>query len=145
MAEVMLRQTAHPLKLATVAVMAFMLSGCSLLGIFIRPSQIRVADPDRAVKDARTLIEEHRRNHDRLPFYEPHELPESLKIRRLYAAWVFDDHLDLVLYSDPDVRIGARIWSLDSKRQHRDQPTKYPEIFFFFYDNDYPESPDNIP
>src|SRR6266550_17707 len=83
-------------------------------GFFSGPSDIKVADPPRAVSDARRLIEEERgnRNHTRT-MRRPEELPESLRIPGLRYAFVHSDHVDLVIARNPDVDKGARIWSLD--------------------------------
>src|SRR6185295_10698518 len=101
--------------------------------IFTGPRDVIVADPSRALSDARRLINEHANNPNRKPLFEPQELPESLQLPGLLYAIVHGDHLDLILGHNPDLTAGARIWSPDSKRTHRDRATKYPEIFFYQY------------
>jgi hypothetical protein len=113
---------------------------------FLGPKDIKVAHPAQAVRDARELITEYRQNPgQKPPLREPKDLPESLRLPNLRYAIIRDDHLNLVLSRDPDVNLGARIWSADSKREHHDRPTSYPDIFFYSYNNDYAETPDNIP
>lgn len=130
------------LSLATI----IFLSCCSLL---TGPSNIRVENPQQAVSDARRLIEESRKLDKELepyPKYIPvSELPESLRISGLEFAHVYEDHLELVLARNPDWKLGVRIWSTDLTRQHADQKTKYADIYFFNYNKELPEAPDNIP
>ncbi len=114
-------------------------------GLFTRPDDIKITDPARAVADARRLIAEQKANPDAdRMLREPYELPESLRLPGLRYALVHEDHVDLVLARNPDWNIGARIWSADARRTHSDQPTQYPEVFFFTYTNDAEESPENI-
>ncbi len=112
-------------------------------GFFVRPGSIRVADPARTVADARKLIEQERAKPSK-PMLRPEEAPDSLRIPGLRWVDILDDHINLVLYHDPMQTRGARIWSLDSKREHKDTPTKYPDIYFFDYTKDAPHGPDNI-
>lgn len=115
-------------------------------GLFTGPNDIKIADSARAVTDARRLIEVQRANPETNPaLLEIGDLPDSLRLPGLRYALVYDDHLDLILARNPDWKIGARIWSADSKRKHAYTPTKYPEVFFYRYNNDDPESPENIP
>jgi hypothetical protein len=124
---------------------AFLLvAGSIACGFFTGPRDIKLENPVQAVIDARKLIAEERQEPSE-PIRKPEELPESLRIPGLRWAIIHDDHIDLVMYHHPDGEKGARIWSLDTKREHRDQPTRYPEVYFFFYDNDSPQSPENIP
>jgi hypothetical protein len=122
---------------------AILLAGLMGCGFLVRPGSIKVADSTRAVADARKLIAEEREKSTR-PMRAPAELPESLRIPGLRYADIHDDHINLVLYHDPMVTRGARIWSLDSKREHKDTPTKYADVYFFDYNHDAPKSPDNI-
>jgi hypothetical protein len=130
-----------------IVVTILALSGCSVLkGFFTKPEDIKFNDPARAVIDARQLIKEQNSNPNRTKVaWGPDELPESLGISGLRYALVHDDHIDLILAKHPDGHLGARIWSLEAKREHMDKPTKYQDIFFYLYDNDSPESPRNIP
>lgn len=127
----------------TLTLLVLPLSGC---GAFTSPDDIKIADPARAVADARRIIETQRKTQTHYPvLIENDDLPESLKLPGLRYAAVYEDHIGLVLARNPDWRIGARIWSADSKRKHADTQTKYPEVFFYRYYNDDPESPENIP
>lgn len=122
------------------------LSGCVFGNPFIGPRDVVVADAKQAVLDARQLIKEQNDNSaQKPPFREPNELPESLRLPGLRVAIIATDHINLVLTRNPDWNAGARIWSADSTREHRDRPTKYAEIFFYEYNNDFAETPDNIP
>jgi hypothetical protein len=133
--------------LSTISLFVLMLRAC---GPLTNSNDVVVSNPKQAVADARKLINEFRaskivtdtglRGSKNLE-----ELPESLRILDLKYCLIFEDHLELILARNPDFEIGARIWSLDSKQKHEDQPTRYPEIFFFDYNNDSPTSPTNIP
>jgi hypothetical protein len=107
-------------------------------GAFTSADDIHVADPARAVRDARTLIGD-----GKAVVRAPESLPASLRIPGLRFALVHQDHVDLVLARNPDWMIGARIWS-EHHRPHRDEPTKYRDIYFYRYNNDYDLSEDNI-
>ena len=120
-----------------------LLAGLFGCGLLVRPRSIKLADPTRAVADGRKLIAEEREKPSK-PMRAPEELPESLRIPGLRYADIHDDHINLVLYHDPMVTRGARIWSLDTKREHKDTPTKYPDVYFFDYTKDAAKSPDNI-
>jgi hypothetical protein len=141
----MLKRTSSCLILGLI-IACWVFSGCGFLEpVFTGPGDVVVANPSRAVSDARQLINEQSHSPNRKPLFEPSELPESLRLPGLRYAIAHKDHLDLVLARNPDLSVGARIWSMDSKREHRDRPTKYTEIFFYEYNNDYEETPDNIP
>ena len=62
----------------------------------------------------------------------------------LKYANIHNEHVDLVIYHDPMDTRGARIWSPDAKREHKDAPTKYPDVYYFDYTKDAPAAPDNI-
>jgi hypothetical protein len=114
-------------------------------GAFTRPRDIDVDQPENAVLDARSLIAiKHRKPEAFGDFTEPEQLPASLRIHGLRYAKIHADHVDLVVARNPDVSIGARIWAISHRRNH-DEPTRYPEICFFRYNNDSPESESNIP
>ncbi|HEX9886930.1 MAG TPA: hypothetical protein VGA70_10600 [Longimicrobiales bacterium] len=109
------------------------------------PGDVVLSDPGRAVADARRMIVEARADSTRhRGWIEPAALPLSLRIPRLDFAMVHADHVDLVLARNPDWTVGARIWSLDARREHADAPTAYPDVYFFDFTNDAPESPANI-
>jgi len=113
-------------------------------GAFTSPRDIRLENPARAVRDARALIEDRAKHRDRYgPYTEPESLPESLRISHLLYAKVHDDHVDLVIARNPDWSTGARIWSARS-RPHRDEVTRYPDVYFFRYTHELPETPENI-
>jgi hypothetical protein len=109
------------------------------------PGDIEIAHPAVAVREARALIVDRRRHPNKYgAFSEPASLPEALRIANLRYAKVHGDHVDLVIVRNPDWSAGARIWS-ERHRPHRDRPTKYPDVYFFRYTHELPESPDNIP
>jgi hypothetical protein len=141
----MLTKTSYGLVLVLIIACGVLCACGFVKPIFTGPRDVIVADPSRALSDARRLINEQANNPNRKPLFEPQELPESLRLPGLLYAIVHGDHLDLILGHNPDLTAGARIWSPDSKRTHRDRATKYPEIFFYQYNNDYEETPDNIP
>jgi hypothetical protein len=134
------------LSTLAVSIIVALVAGCGLIvNPLIVPNSINVPNAEQTVRDARSVIDEQRTSPQlKPPLREPHELPESLRLPGLLYAVIHEDHLNLVLSRNPDVNVGARIWSADSKREHRDWPTKYPDIFFYQYDNDASETPDNI-
>jgi hypothetical protein len=114
-------------------------------GPHISPESIVFTDPNQAVIDARHIIKSlgAENESDGYKIWKD-ELPESLNIPNLKAAFVFKDHLSLVVGHTPDRNVGARIWAEDSNRLHEDTPLKYKDIYFYKYCNDYEESPKNI-
>ena len=114
-------------------------------GFFTGPDDVMIADPARAVADVRRLVTEQsgKPSRNRM-LLEPSELPESLRLPGLRYAYVHHDHVDLILARNPDWDSGARIWSADAKRKHADEPTNYPEVYFYRYTNDAEESENNI-
>ena len=116
-------------------------AGC---GAFTGPDDVIVSNPQEAVREARTMIDEQRADPSKYSgwLYEKDLLP-SLRVPGLHHASVHTDHLDLVLARNPDWEIGARIGAKDH-RPHKDKPTRYPDIYFYDYSNDEPESPENI-
>ncbi len=120
------------------------LAALTACGFFIGPNDIKLSDPKAAVTDARKLIAEERDKPNKA-LRSPEELPESLRIPGLRWAQIETDHVDLVVYHNPDVTRGARIWSVDAKREHKDKPTRYADVYFYDYNNDAPKSPDNLP
>lgn len=121
------------LAVVLVAVLAF-------FNPFLRPDDIRIADPARAVEDARRMMQQ-----GPPASLKPEELPESLRLPGLRWALVAHDHVSLVLGASPDHQAGARIWSIDARPTHGDQPTKYKDVFFYVFDKERPESPTNVP
>lgn len=116
-----------------------------LYGACAGADDVQLSDPAQAVADARRMISEKQadpRTHSDWIF--PKDVPESLRIPGLIYAFVHDDHVDLVMSRNPDWSVGARIWSENSQRVHADEPTRYPDVFFYDYTNDRPETPDNI-
>jgi hypothetical protein len=114
-------------------------------GAFTRLSDIQVDQPERAVRDARDLIEKKRHEPTAFgPFSESDDLPSPLRIPNLRYAKVHVDHVDLVVARNPDISIGARIWAVQHQ-PHRDTATRYKDIWFFRYSNDAPASSENIP
>jgi len=117
-------------------------------GAFVRASDVQFADPATAVREARQLIENFRASaeaKERPQSFNPEQLPKSLRLPKLRQAHVFHDHINLVLGRNPDWSVGARVWSTDTATAHADEPTAYPDIFFFQYCNDVPISPQNLP
>jgi len=119
-----------------------LMSGC---GKGPGPSDIIFANPEQALVDARNMIAAKQRNPELYSdWLYPKDLPESLRIPDLKCVIVQDDHVNLLVRRIPDWWVGARIWSLDSKRKHEDAKTQYKDIYFFTYSNDFPDSPTNI-
>ena len=124
------------------ALVLILLVGC---GAFTGPTDVIVADPEKAISDAHRLMEEKRHDPTKHQgWIMPAELPPSLQIEGLVYAQVFDDHVNLVLARNPDWQTGGRIWKRGSTRNHLDEPTKYSGITFFAYSNDKPTTPDNL-
>jgi hypothetical protein len=116
-------------------------SGC---GAFTGPGDLVVEKPGEAVLAARQMLAEQQSDPTRHKgWLKEAELPPSLRIPGLHHASVHGDHIDLVLARNPDYQVGGRIWA-KAHREHQDRPTEYPEIFFFSYTNDSPESAANI-
>ena len=114
-------------------------------GVFTDAEDVEVREPGQAVRDARALIADRNAHPEKYgPATEPQALPPSLQLPKLRYALIHDDHVDLVFYRNPDASKGARIWST-RHRPHRNQPTRYPEIWFYRFDHDAPQSIDNIP
>jgi len=121
---------------------SFVLAGC---GANLKPEDIKTAMPKQAVEDARKMINEKKLDKEKYKnWIYPAQLPESLRLKGLIYAMVYDDHVNLVLARNPDWLLGARIWGVDATRKHEDKKTKYPDIFFFQYCNDSPESAGNL-
>ena len=128
------------LKIA-LAVGAFILGGC---GASTGPDDLIIANPHEAVRAARAMIEERRADSSKYSeMLFAKDLPPTLQVPGLRYAYVHRDHVDLVLARNPDWDVGGRIWAQDH-RPHEDRPTRYPEIYFYDYTNDSPESPANI-
>jgi hypothetical protein len=143
-------QTRKPRALIIVGVMVVGVAyvGYSIAPLIraarIGPDDLVVADPAQAVHDARAMIKEQEKDRERhTGWLKPAELPPSLRVPGLNHATVHADHLDLVLARHPDGYAGGRIWA-KVHRPHSDRKTKYPDIYFYRYDNDFPEAPDNI-
>jgi hypothetical protein len=134
----------HLFTVLREATLIFLLFGLTACGFFVGPKDIKLSEATRGVADARKLIAEQRANPSK-PILQGDEVPESLRFPALRWVIIETDHVDLVVYHDPDVTRGARIWSLDAKRQHEDKPTRYPDVYFYDYNNDAPQSPDNLP
>ena len=129
-------------------ILAFALWFAWTTGAFVRAGDVHVRDSAAAVRDARQLIESFRqsaRADETARHLRPEQLPKTLRIPKLRYANVFRDHVNLVLGRNPDWSVGARVWSSDATTVHADQPTSYPDIYFFQYSNDIPVSPQNLP
>lgn len=116
--------------------------GCG--GPFTSERDLVVENPSAAVRDARAMIEERGRNPAKYEVWvAPEDAPRSLQVPKLLHLNVHEDHVDLVLARNPDWNVGGRIWA-EVHRPHNDHVTRYPDIFFYDYTNDAPETPDNI-
>lgn len=123
--------------------LTFLLRGLLALQAFFGPAGpegIRIADPARAVADARRMMRQGPPS-----YVKPEDLPESLRLAGLRWGLVAHDHVSLVLGATPDYQAGARIWSVDAPGTHGDQRTKYKDVFFYIFDKERPESPTNVP
>jgi len=121
---------------------ALLACGC---GKKLEPEDIVFAQPEQAVAEARKMIAEKRANPGLYAdWIEPRALHECLRIPNLVCAAVYDDHVNLLIKKIPDWWVGARIWSVDSTLKHADAKTRYADIFFFTYSNDFPDSPANM-
>ena len=128
-------------RIPRVGVVLLVASAC---GAAKGPNDLVVADPAEAVRAARKMIDEQRADSTKhTDWISAEALPPSLRVPGLHHASVHEDHLDLVIDRNPDIEIGGRIWATPH-RPHQDQATKYPDILFYSYNNDFPESPDNI-
>ena len=115
------------------------------IGPFLRPENVEIPSPGQAVLDARRMIQEKREDPElHEGWLARSDLPESLQLSNLAYVMVLDDHVNMVVTRNPDWEVGFRIWAADATRPHQDEPTEYPDIFFFDFTNDLPESPDNI-
>jgi hypothetical protein len=128
-----------------IVAMLFLAVACDMSDLRIGPDDVEVADPAATVKEARRMIQEHAdRPENEWPTFEPADLPDALKMKGIRGARLHGDHIDFLLGRVPDLTIGARIWSAESKRIHLDQQTRYPGIYYFQYNGDLPIAPDNI-
>lgn len=138
---------------AVIALFALLIFSFGLLygyltGAFNKASDVRLSDPEQAVIDARRIIQDYQLNKRADEIGRPiarEELPPSLQIDRLRKGIVFTNHLNLQMGRNPDWSIGARIWAEDATVPSADKPTKYSNVYFYAYCNDYPISPDNQP
>jgi len=136
-----MRGSAVALEGAALITAAIGILGCDARA---KPENLVVADPASAVAEARKLIAARRSQADPSgPFVQPASLPASLQVPGLRYAHVHEDHVDLVLARNPDCEVGGRIWA-QSHRRHEDERTRYAEIYFYGYCNDFAEAPDNI-
>ena len=116
--------------------------GC---GRKLGPEDIVFQNPAQAVIDARQLIHDKQANPKLYAnWIYSKDLPKSLQIPDLNCAVVHEDHVDLLITRIPDWWVGARIWSPSSTQKHLDKKTKYTDIYFFTYSNDFPDSPENL-
>ena len=140
-------------KCGRLAVLAALLVGCSPFEF--RPEHIVVSDPQAFVREALALIQKQAASPGDHQWIGESDLPATLRIQKielprgaflasLCEAHVASDHVDLVLIRHTDGHGGARVWAAKS-RPHRDTPTRYKDIYFFTYDMELPESPQNIP
>jgi len=107
-----------------------------------RRETLDLANPAQSVADARRLIASAKGEDS---WIQPKDVPPSLRMPQLFRLQVHHDHVDLVTASHPDGTLGFRVWSADATRARKERPTKYADIFHYYYNNDYPVAPDNIP
>lgn len=127
---------------AAAALVLVCLAGCS--GVTIGAKDIVVENPAQAIADAEKLMAGHARDPDRPNRMGLEQLPPSLRFKGVQFADVYADHVNLVVYRDPDVQHGARIWKKGATRPQADSATRYPGITFYRYNADLPEGPENI-
>ncbi|HJT17071.1 MAG TPA: hypothetical protein VJ853_06780 [Thermoanaerobaculia bacterium] len=104
-----------------------------------RQDWLVLSDATAAVSDARAMIAAYKEDRS----LQPAELPASLQIANLRYALVHRDHLDLVVLRQVDEESGFRIWA-PAARPHEDTPTKYRDVFYYSYSDDFADSPKNI-
>jgi len=138
-------------KIATILIFIFCVPICVIFylwhvgsGPFFSARHLVFNNPEAAVSDARIIIKTIGSKPAEHWIIGPNDLPETLRIPKLRYALAFEDHLSLVASRNPDWEIGARIWAESATRHHEDTPTKYKDIYFYKYCNDYNESPKNI-
>jgi hypothetical protein len=117
------------------------------------PETIEVGEPERAVAEARQLIERRLNDPQRNQSRHDRELdsknaPGLTSIRyqperRYHFVEVQDDHVDIPLFLAPDFGIGARIWRAGVTPCAGDGPTRYKDVFWYRVDNDRPKSSTN--
>lgn len=72
-------------------------------------------------------------------------LPASLRIPHLRFAELGEKHVNLVLYTSPDVTSGFRIWAGERSADYADERTSVPLVDRFCHNDDLPSSPSNQP
>ena len=118
-----------------------LLSAC---GAMTNQNDLEVADLAGAVVEARRLIAAQQADPTKYAnWLNSPDLPPALRVPGLHHASVHRDHVDLVLARNPDWEVGGRIWA-EEHRPHRDEATRYPNIWFYDYTNDAEEDAGNI-
>jgi hypothetical protein len=143
----LLKMTGIAFGVLTLAVVGIGLLYLYSIGAFIDASDIQFENPALAVQDARQLIAAFRSeetSNGRGQHVRVEDAPKSLSIPNLRWVEVHEDHVNLILGRNPDMCLGARIWSADTTTNHADEATAYPEIYYFRYCNDLPTSPTNL-
>jgi len=111
-----------------------------------------VDDPAAFVRAARGLIEERAVAAADYTIVTDAQLPAALRVPKLKASWPMNSvrqaivetvHLDLILVRHRDGHAGARVWA-PKHRPHRDETTRFVDIYFFVYSSEAPASPANI-
>jgi hypothetical protein len=75
----------------------------------------------------------------------PSAVPTGLAIPQLVFVDVWPTHVNLALYTSPDVVSGFRVWTSPMKSEYEDKHTAIPFVFRYSYCDDYPESASNRP
>lgn len=98
------------------------------------------------VQDAQTLfkrLSQADHNHTSLFQIKSADVPPSLAIPQLRFAEVSATHVNLILYTSPDVQSGYRVWLTPDRHGYEDESTPLPCVTRFSFCDDYPESATN--
>ena len=107
-------------------------------------SDVRVADPEGVVRDARQIIADYRKMTlsfaPGIPVVRE-DLPPSLLLPNVQSGTLTRDRFDLVLGKDAQWTVGVRVWGANANAKPGDQPTAYQDIYFFREPTAAPKSP----
>ncbi len=73
------------------------------------------------------------------------DVPVGLAVPQLKFAEVWPTHVNLILYTNPDVVSGFRVWASSVAAEYQDKPTAIPFVFRYRYCDDFPISAANRP
>lgn len=121
---------------AAIGIPMLVLFGCGWLlkASLPGPEDVVFSDISAARREAEVLMDAFRSQPegDSEPLYlAPDEVPAALRIREGISAFVSDDHVSIVLHSNPDFLLGARIWRPGAVPPERDEKTSYRDVTFF--------------